>query len=162
MKLLATCVVLLGVTLLRAEPEYPKLGPDIYDTKADGSTLVENAIVTANATHRRILLDFGANWCVWCRRLHHTFETDPTVRKALEDNFVVVMIDANNRDGKDRNASLNRYYENPLKEGLPVLVVLEKDGRQLKTQDTALFENGKDGHDPKKIVAFLTEWAPKK
>jgi thiol:disulfide interchange protein len=104
----------------------------------------------------------GANWCIWCRRLQHTFETDPAVKKALDDNFVLVRIDMNTRDGKDRNASLNRYYEDPLKNGLPVLVILEKDGRPLTTVDSAKLENGKDGHDPKKILACLTEWTAKK
>ncbi|HEY4300233.1 MAG TPA: thioredoxin family protein [Candidatus Didemnitutus sp.] len=162
MKLLPLFAALTAVVTLHAASEYPKMGPDIYDTKVDGSTLVENAIVTANATHRRILLDLGANWCIWCRHLHHTFETDPEVRKALDDNFVLVMVDMNTHDGKNRNVSLNRYYEDPLKNGLPVLIVLEKDGRPLITEDTSKLENGKDGHDPKKILAFFATWAPRK
>ena len=162
MKLLLTLALIAATTALRGEAEYPKMGPDIYDTKVDGSTLVEDAIVSANATHRRILLDLGANWCIWCRRLEHTFQTNPEVKKALDENFVLVLIDVNQRDGKNRNDSLNRHYENPVKEGLPVLVVLEKDGRPLKTQETGALENGVDGHDPKKILAFLAAWAPKK
>jgi thioredoxin-related protein len=162
MKYLGLLALLFAAGTLRAEPEYPKMGPDIYDPQADGPSLVADAIVQAQATHRRILLDLGANWCIWCRRLKTTFETDPAVKQALAENFVVVLVDVNHRDHKSRNDVLNRYYDDPVKEGLPVLVVLEKDGRQLTTQESGALENGKGGHDPKKILAFLEKWTPKK
>lgn len=44
--------------------------------------------------------------------------------------------------------------------GLPVIVVLDKDGKQLTTQDTAKLEEG-DHPDPKKVLAFLNQWKPK-
>jgi thioredoxin-related protein len=154
--------VLAVSAMLRAEPEYPKMGPDIYDTQADGSSLISGALAQAKITHRRVLLDLGANWCIWCRRLHHTLETNPTVKPVLDKNFVLVLIDVNHRDGKSRNDTVNRFYDDPMKEGLPVLVVLEANGRQLATQETGALEDGKGGHDPKKIVAFLEKWAPKK
>jgi hypothetical protein len=74
---------------------------------------------------------------------------------------VVVYIDVNHRDGKNRNETLNRYYEDPVKEGLPVLVILEKDGRLIGTQETGIFEDpkGENGYDPKKILAFLAKAA---
>jgi len=161
MKLTRLLLILAAAVALRADPEYPKQGPDIYDPRADGATLVEDAIVQAKATHRRILLDLGANWCVWCRRLKATFETDPAVKKVLDDNFVLVLIDVNHRDQKSRNDSLIRHYEDPVKEGLPVLLVLESDGRPLTTQETGSLET-KDGHDPKKVLAFLEKWTAKK
>jgi thiol:disulfide interchange protein len=159
------CIFLLAVlaaTAVGAEPEYPKMGPDIYDTQADGASQVADALVQAASTHKRILLDLGANWCIWCRRLQDTFASDPAVKKALDDNFIVVLIDVNHREGKSRNGVLNRHYEDPIKEGLPVLVVLETNGRMLVTQETGALENGRNGHDPKKILAFLEKWAPKK
>lgn len=157
-------VFFLFAAALRAAPEYPKMGPDIYDTKADGSALVAEAIVAATASHKRIILDLGANWCHFCRQLKAEFEGNPEIKKALEANFIVVYVDVNQRDGKNRNETLNRYYEDPVKEGLPVLVLLEKDGRQLGTQETGSLEDlkGENGYDPKKILAFLTKAATKK
>jgi thiol:disulfide interchange protein len=157
-----SAAVLSAAVALPAEPEYPKMGPDIYDTQADGAALVADAIAQAKATHKRILLDLGANWCIWCRRLKTAFETDPAIKLALADHFVLVFVDVNHRDNKSRNDVLNRYYENPVKEGLPVIVVLEQDGRQLTTQETGALENHKDGYDQKIIMTFLTKWTPKK
>ena len=144
-----------------AQPEYPKQGADIYDTKADGSDLISAAIVKAKAEHKRILLDFGANWCPWCHKLHNTFESDGSVASELSKDYVVVMIDVNARrtDGVKRNADLNLKYGNPVHYGLPVLMVLDSDGVALTTQDSGELEEG-NGHSPAKIDSFLTRWAP--
>jgi thiol:disulfide interchange protein len=152
-------LALVGAPTLRADPEYPKMGPDIYDTQADGGAQISAAIDRAAAEHKRVILDFGANWCIWCRRLHATFEGDPAVSRALARDFVVVMVDVNMRNGPKRNAGVNERYGNPVQHGLPVLVVLDSDGKQLTTKDTGELEDGA-GHSPAKITAFLASWAP--
>ena len=152
-------LALLGAPSLRADPEYPKMGPDIYDTHADGGAQISAALARAAAEHKRVILDFGANWCIWCRRLHATFEGDPAVSSALARDFVVVMVDVNTRNGPKRNAGVNERYGNPVQHGLPVLVVLDSDGRQLTTKDSGELEEGA-GHSPAKITAFLASWAP--
>src|SRR5208283_2349089 len=82
-------------------------------------------------------------WCIWCRRLHATFEGDPSVAAALDRGFVVVMLDVNTRNGTKRNAALVERYGNPTSHGIPVLVVLDADGKQLTTKDTGELEEGK-------------------
>jgi thiol:disulfide interchange protein len=153
---------LLAALTLHAAPEYPNRGPDIYDSRADGSLLIDTALRQASAAHKRVLLDFGANWCSWCHALHRLFTTDAEVRRRLAADYVVVMIDVNQRHGPARNAAVNEKYGNPIKEGLPVLVVLDPDGRQLVTQETGALEQAGAGeaHDPAKVIAFLKHWAP--
>lgn len=156
---LAALALFLAAPLV-AEPEYPKMGPDIYDARADGGRLVGDALRRAAAEHKRVIVDMGANWCIWCRRLHATFEGDPSVSAALERGFVVVMLDVNTRNGTKRNADLVERYGNPPKEhGIPVLVVLDADGKQLATKDTGELEDG-EGHSPAKILQFLAAWGP--
>ena len=162
MKFLATLVLLSAVTALRAEPEYPKQGPDIYDRAADGTAQIAVALTQAKAEHKHVLVKLGANWCVWCHRLHHTLHTDAAVAKTLKDNYVLVLVDVNHRDGRQRNAAVNDKYGNPMAQGLPVLVVLDADGHPLKTQETGALEDGKSAHDPVKVIAFLQQWAPKR
>ena len=152
---------LLMVANLRAEPEYPRMGPDIYDTAADGKALVSAALMQAKAEHKHVLVKFGANWCIWCRRLHAMLEENPTVHAALTKNYVLVQVDVNHRSGKKRNEALIEQYGNPVRLGLPVLIVLDADGKLLTTQDSGQLEDGKEAHDPVKVVAFLQQWAPK-
>ena len=161
MRFLTTLVLLSAVTALRAEPEYPKQGPDIYEREADGTVQIATALTQAKAGHKHVLVDLGANWCVWCHRLHHTFQADAGVAKALHDNYVLVLVDVNHRDGRKRNDAVNDRYGNPMEQGLPVLVVLDADGKQLTTQESGALEDGKSAHDPAKIIAFLQRWAPK-
>jgi thiol:disulfide interchange protein len=140
--------------------EYPQMGPDIFDPHSNGQAQINAAVAKAAIENKRVILDFGANWCIWCHRLHHTFETNPAVAKALSDSFVVVMVDVNTRHGVKRNADVNLRYGNPIQHGVPVLVVLDASGKQLTTKDSGELEEG-DGHSPAKITAFLAEWAPK-
>ena len=155
-------LTLLAVVTLRGEPEYPRMGPDIYDTAADGKALVSAALAQAKAEHKHVLVKFGANWCIWCRRLHATLGENPAVQAALAKDYVLVQVDVNHRNGKKRNEALVEQYGNPVRLGLPVLVVLDGDGKQLTTQDSGALEDGKDAHDPAKVVAFLQAWAPKR
>ncbi len=159
MKRLLALVMLAASVSASAAPEYPNRGPDIYDIRADGDVLIQAAIAKAGAEHKRILLDFGANWCPWCHLLHGTFEKDPTVSAELQKDYVVVMIDVNTRRGPKRNASVNARLGNPIQHGLPVLMVLDSDGTALTTKDSGELEEG-DHHSPAKIEAFLLKWAP--
>lgn len=152
------CLGLLALPLIGA-PEYPKMGADIYDTKADGNQQITAALQRAESGHKHVLLMFGANWCIWCHRLHTTFEQDAALKAALAKNFEVVLVDVNTRNGTKRNADVNERYGNPIKLGLPVLVVLDASGKLLTTQETGALESG-NGHDPKKVIAFLEQWSP--
>jgi thiol:disulfide interchange protein len=152
-------LALLPAAGLRADPEYPKMGTDIYDVHADGAGQIAAALSRASAENKRVLLIFGANWCIWCHRLHSTLEADAAVSKALDKGFVVVMVDVNTRRGEKRNAAVVERYGNPVEHGIPVLVVLNSDGKQLTTKDSGELEEG-EGHSPAKILAFLAAWAP--
>ena len=155
----AILVALMVTAGVAADSEYPQVGPDIYDPQVDGGTLVESALQRARAGGRMVLLDFGANWCPWCHKLHSLFIADAGVRTALERDYVLVMIDVNKRKGPARNAAVDERYGNPTRYGLPVLVVLDGAGKQLATQDTGELETG-DHHDPAKVLAFLARSVP--
>ena len=133
--------------------------PAIYDTKADGQEQIKEALEVAKKENKRVLLKFGANWCVWCRQLHRLFEQDQRVAGKLKDGFVLVFIDVDTVDGKKHNEEVDRKYGNPTKNGLPVLVVLDAEGQILVTQSTEPFEV-EDHHDPEKVLAFLSRWTP--
>jgi len=132
--------------------------PAIYDTKADGEKQIADALKIAASGNKRVLLQFGANWCVWCHRLHGLLKEDARVEAKLKESYELVLIDVDTVDGKQHNEKVDAKYGNPMKLGLPVLVVLDSDGKQLTTQSTEVFEV-EDHHDPVKILAFLEKWA---
>jgi thiol:disulfide interchange protein len=129
--------------------------PPIYDTTAKGTNQIADALVAAKKDGRRVLLEFGANWCIWCHRLHDLCETDPDIAEKLKSGYVVVLIDVNG----SHNSDVVAKYGQPTRFGLPVIVVLDADGKQLVTENTGELEEG-NGHSPQKVLAFLTKWAP--
>jgi len=131
--------------------------PPIYDEKADGSQQIAVALEAAKKENKRVLLQFGANWCIWCHRLHNLCETNSEVSAKLRDAYIVVLIDVN----KGHNKEVDTCYETPTRFGLPALVVLDAAGKALVTEDSGKLEEG-DHHDPKKVLAFLNQWAGKK
>ena len=98
----------------------------------------------------------------WCHRLSATLHENKPVAQELADNFILVLVDVNHRNGKSRNDAVNEKYGNPVQFGLPVLLVLDENGRLLTTQETGALEDGGKAHDPAKVLAFLQAWAPKK
>jgi thiol-disulfide isomerase/thioredoxin len=135
------------------EPEPPK----IYDADAVATQQIAEALAKAGQDNKRVLLQFGANWCGWCQKLHTLFQTDPEVSAKIKSDYVVVLIDVD----KDRNADVTKRYGQPTRFGLPAIVLLDADGNQLTTKDTSELEEG-DHHSPEKVMAFLQEWSPKK
>jgi thioredoxin-related protein len=163
MKSPIACIVLLIATAsasFAAEQASKPARPAIYDRAADGNTQIEEALKTAKTEQKNILLQFGANWCGWCHRLHGLFKDNAEIAKTLKDNYVVVLIDVDQVEGKPHNQDVSERYGNPTQFGLPVLVVLDSHGKRLTTQDTGQLEEG-DHHDPKKVMAFLEKWTPK-
>lgn len=142
------------------KPKSPER-PRIYDTRADGAQQIADALKLAQREHKHVLLQFGAHWCGWCHRLHTLFKTNPTIATELAAHYIVVLIDVDQVDGKPHNAAINARYGNPMQFGLPAIVILDWDGKQLTTQDTGKLEEG-DHHDPAKVLAFLETWRPKK
>jgi len=131
--------------------------PNIYDTSADGAKQIADALGTARQEHKNVLLQFGANWCGWCHRLHNLCATNAEIAGIIKSDYVVVLIDVD----KSHNQEVDAKYGHPTRFGLPVLVVLDADGKQLTTQDSGKLEEG-DHHSPVKVLAFLEAWAPKR
>src|SRR3569833_1705475 len=113
--LLATLVV----SAVNAAPEYPKMGADVYDPHASGTELIQFALLRAGLQHKHVLVVLGANWCIWCHRLHQTLTSDPEVAPLLQRDFEVVMVDVNTRHGVARNADVDAKYGKPTRLGLP-------------------------------------------
>lgn len=152
-------VPFLFLSLSLPAKEYPQMGEDIYKVKADAAVDIAEALATAKAENKHVLLKFGANWCVWCHRLNATLHEDKAVHAALTRDFILIAVDVNTRNGTKRNVPTIEKYRNPIQHGLPVLVVLDADGQPLITQETGALEEGA-AHSPAKVIDFLAQWAP--
>jgi thioredoxin 1 len=127
----------------------------IYNESADAKAELHEALATAARKHRRVLLDFGGNWCGDCKALDHYFH-DPVNASLLARNYVLVDI---NIGRFDRNQDLADRYHVPLKKGVPALAILDSRGRLIYSQRNGEFEAmGK--MESSSVTAFLTRWKP--
>jgi thioredoxin-related protein len=126
-----------------------------FDPARDAAKDIENAIKEATKTHRRIILDVGGEWCIWCHRLDTLFIKNPDLYKYMNEHFVYVKV---NMSPENRNKELLSKY--PPIPGYPHWFVLDSNGKLIKSESSGEFEEGK-GHSPKKVMAFLKKWTIK-
>jgi thiol:disulfide interchange protein len=133
-----------------------KKSPDFYDEKADAKQLISAAAARAKKENRRVLIQWGGNWCVWCHRLHDLCASDAGLSKELLYEYDIVYVDSLKGD---KNVELAASYGADLKKnGVPFLTVLDGDGKVIANQETGALEkeiDGKKGHDPKLVMEFL-------
>lgn len=142
-------------TNLSPLPQPIESKPNLYPDPSEARTDIGLALSVAAREHRRVLLDFGGNWCYDCHVLDEAFHY-PDVARILDPNYVVVHI---NIGQYDENLDLADKYQVPLKKGVPRLAVLDSKGHLLVAQQDRDFENtAKIGL--KDVEQFLQTWKP--
>jgi thiol:disulfide interchange protein len=156
----AATVLIAGIFVLSAMaqddppavPKKPAARKPVYDEKADAKAQLAAALTAAKRENRRVLIQWGANWCGKCVGLDELLNTDRDLKKALLYEYVVVHVDIGMGD---RNVDLYRKYE---AFAVPYLMVLDPAGKVLAKQAGAFeitSKDGKEGHDAKKLLEFL-------
>jgi len=128
----------------------------LYHPEVDAMAEIEEAIITAKADGKHVILKIGGNWCGWCYRFHDFCEADEEITKIIEDNFVVVHV---NYSKENKNEEVIKKYRFPNRFGFPVFVVLDSNGDYLHIQNSAYLESGK-GYDKTKVLSFFKGWTP--
>lgn len=151
MKRVLFFVLFVCLTLFTAAQEKPvkKIG---FDPKANPSEDVRKAAEEAQKSGKRILLDVGGEWCIWCHRFDAFIHAEEEIASLLEKHYIVVKV---NVSKENKNSEfLSNYPKIP---GYPHLFVLDSDGKFLHSQDTGNLE--KDlSYDRGAVKAFLETW----
>jgi thiol:disulfide interchange protein len=123
-----------------------------YDDKTDPAKDLAALVPTAQASHRRILLVVGGEWCVWCHYLHDFLDKDTEIKRLWDERFVTLKV---NWSEENRNeAFLSQYPKIP---GYPHIFVLDENGKFLHSQGTEVLESGR-GYSRDAVKTFLDEW----
>ena len=140
------------LSTLLAAPAFSQ-GRRIFDEDADAHAQVRSALAEAAREHKRVILDFGGNWCGDCQVLDIYFHREPNAG-LLAQNFVLVDIDIGRMD---KNVDVARKYDVPIQKGVPALAVLDDHGHLLYSQTNGEFERMR-GMDPNSVTEFLQHW----
>ena len=127
--------------------------PEIYADPAQAPADLAAGLQTAAATHKRVIVDFGGNWCGDCQVLDLYFH-DPANMPLLDADFVLVHVNIGERD---RNLDLAARYHIPLEKGVPALAVLNERGELIYSQKSGEFEAMRH-MSSSAVTQFLTHW----
>jgi thioredoxin 1 len=144
---------LLAIGITAARPATRDIYPDPGQAKAD----LAAALKTAAQTHKRVLIDFGGNWCGDCQVLDIYFHNAQNL-PILEANFVLVHV---NIGHMDENLEIAGQYQVPLDRGVPALAVLSEQGKLLYSQKSGEFEAMRR-MESSAVTSFLVQWKPSK
>jgi thiol:disulfide interchange protein len=128
---------------------------DIYPDPSQARADLAAALKIASATHRRVLIDFGGNWCGDCQVLD-LYMHDQKNQPLVEANFVVVHVNVGHIDA---NLDLAEKYGVPLHKGVPALAVLSDHGALLYSQKNGEFEAMRH-MESSALTEFLVRWKP--
>jgi thiol:disulfide interchange protein len=151
--ILALVAALVPASAVFAQQFHPR---HIYSESADVRAEIQDALSTAASEHKRVILDFGGNWCGDCQVLDIYFHQPPNAT-LLNASFILVDIDIGHYD---HNVDIADKYQVPLQRGVPALAVLDSNGRLLYSQKTGEFENMRH-MDPASVTSFLEQWKVK-
>lgn len=127
-----------------------------FDPARNPAQDLKEAVDEASRTGKRIILDVGGDWCIWCHRIDDFIKKNKEINNFLNENFILVKINFS-KDNKNEEF-LSMYPEIP---GYPHFFILEKNGELLHSQNTGELEEDK-GYSKDKMIAFLKRWAPGK
>jgi len=126
---------------------------DIYPAPNHAKADVSAALTEAAAAHKRVILDFGGNWCPDCLVLDSYFH-DSVNKPLLDANYVLVHV---NIGRLSKNLDIAQRFGIPLTKGVPALAILDASGALLYSQKGGEFEAMR-GMQSSAVTEFLNHW----
>jgi thioredoxin-related protein len=124
-----------------------------FDPSRNPERDLKDAVVEAQKSKRRIILDVGGDWCIWCHRIDNFIDSSRDISSELHNHFIVVKV---NFSPENKNEKfLSKYPKIP---GYPHFFVLSEKGKLIHSQDTGKLEEGK-GYSKEKFITFLKKWS---
>ncbi|MFT8956844.1 MAG: thioredoxin family protein, partial [Gluconobacter oxydans] len=113
---------------------------------------VAQAFALAQKTHRKVLLDFGGNWCPDCKMLSGIFAL-PDAARWLDSQFVVVPV---NVGRINTNLDLAARYGVTIK-AVPTVIIVTPDGHALNGDGSTALGNARS-MSPQAVLDLISSW----
>jgi thiol:disulfide interchange protein len=144
-----------GVAAAGAQMTSPAARAHIYPGVETAQADIKAALAEARREHKRVIVDFGGDWCGDCQVLNIYFHQSPNA-ELLKKYYVLVDV---NVGQIDTNLNLGDKYGVVLKKGVPALAVLRPDGTVVYGQKSGEFENMRNMNS-QSVTDFLNKWKP--
>jgi thiol:disulfide interchange protein len=155
MKRRAVCALILASALAAAGCGKRDATAAKFDPGRDAETDVAAALAKAQREGKRVIVDVGGEWCVWCHTLDDFFAArdNADLRELRDARYVWVKVNYSKENTNE--AFLSRW---PKVAGYPHFFVLDAQGKLVHSQDTGELELGRS-YDKQKMIAFLGRYS---
>jgi 4-carboxymuconolactone decarboxylase len=134
---------------------FPVLAAPLYPEPSRASADIAAGIEQASQEHKRVIVDFGGDWCTDCK-VFDAYLKKPENAEILAKRFVLVHVNVGAK-GIETNFDTAERFGIPLKKGVPALAVLDAKGAVLYAQKNGEFEAMRH-MDPSSVHEFLVKW----
>jgi thiol:disulfide interchange protein len=131
-------------------------GRQIYPDPSQAHADIAAALKVAAQTHKRILLDFGGDWCGDCQVLNIYLHDEKNL-PLLKAGFVLVHVNVGHLDV---NLDIAEKYQVPVQRGVPLIAVLSDKGALLYAQKIGEGEALSRTTESSAVTRFLARWKP--
>lgn len=125
-----------------------------YDPAANPRAEIAAATARARKSGKRLLIDFGANWCVDCR-VFASVVALPEMRPWVAKHFELVTVDVGRFD---RNLDIAARYKVSL-DAVPAIFVIDPNNGKLLNRAEVLALGEAAMMTPPQMAAWLAKWA---
>ncbi|OYQ31485.1 hypothetical protein CHU95_20260 [Niveispirillum lacus] len=125
-----------------------------YDEEADADADVTRAFERARVNGKRVLLNFGGDWCPDCRVFAGITEL-PEVKGFVAAHYEVVKIDVGRIN---KNLHIPARYGVEKLRGVPSVLIVAADGTLLNASNSSDLTNAR-GMTPQAIADWLAKFA---
>jgi thioredoxin-related protein len=126
----------------------------LYDPSLDGMKQIKEAADKAARERKHVLIQYGGNWCSWCKKFDAFCKADTSITRIINGNYIPVKL---NYDKTNTNDAANSYLGNPARFGFPVFIILDGKGKVIHIQDSSLLEED-SGYSKQKVIGFFEQW----
>lgn len=144
---------LMMVTPIASAQSNPIPHAHIYPDVAAAHSDIQTALIKARHEHKRVILDFGGDWCPDCQVLNIYFHQSPN-KELMDKYFVLVDV---NIGHMDQNLDVAQRYGVPVK-GVPALAVVDPSGKVVYAQNKEFSDMR--NLQPQALTDFLNKWKP--
>jgi hypothetical protein len=152
MKRLASLLTAAALLCAAASAPAQVRGNNGYDPAADPVAALHAGEEQASASGRLVLVEAGGAWCRWCWAIDAFLRNNPDVQAEFDRRFVRVKV-----YWGDENQNRAFFATLPKAKGYPHFWILSTDGKVIESVNTGTLEDGKDGYDRERFLAFIRQ-----
>ena len=138
--------------------QLPKPLPLPYAEGADADKAVAAAAARAKRSGKRLLIDFGGNWCLDCRLLAGTMDL-PQLKRWVASRYEVVTVDVGRFDKNQQIPA--RYGVKGRLAGVPAIFIVDPRTNRLVNAGRVTALADARSMTPQALADWLAQWSGK-